>query len=74
MRITPCAALTAALLDWQSHAATASTMNDLRDNARRDDDDNNARAAAVAAPDPLSPADRYGDLFVAVQSARVSLG
>ncbi len=71
MRITPCAALTAALLDWQSHAATASTMNDLRDNARRDDDDNNARAAAVAAADPLSPADRYGELFVAVQSTRV---
>ena len=46
-------------------------MNDLRDNARRDDDENNARAAAVAPADPLGPADRYGELFVAVQSARV---
>ncbi|MCJ0826595.1 alpha,alpha-trehalase TreF [Luteimonas sp. 50] len=46
-------------------------MSDLRDAARRDDDENNARAAAVAAADPLGPADRYGDLFVAVQSARV---
>jgi alpha,alpha-trehalase len=46
-------------------------MNDLRDNAKRDDEENSARVAKVAPADPLSPADRYGELFVAVQSARV---
>ena len=46
-------------------------MNDLRDNAKRDDEENSARVAGVAPADPLSPADRYGGLFVAVQSARV---
>ena len=46
-------------------------MNDLRHGAKHDDDENNARVAAVAPADPLSPADRYGELFVAVQSARV---
>jgi alpha,alpha-trehalase len=46
-------------------------MNDLRDNAKRDSEESSAKVADVAPADPLSPADRYGDLFVAVQSARV---
>jgi alpha,alpha-trehalase len=63
--------LTIAGLGWQVDADPASAMNELRDNAKRDDEQCNARVAEVAAADPLSPADRYGDLFVAVQSARV---
>ena len=39
--------------------------------ARRDEDENAARVAEVAPADPLSPAERYGELFVAVQSGRV---
>src|SRR5690606_40429392 len=39
--------------------------------ARRDEDENAARVAEVAPADPLSPAERYGELFVAVQRGRV---
>ena len=38
---------------------------------RRDAERNAAKLAEVAAPDSLSPADRYQELFVAVQSRRV---
>lgn len=41
------------------------------DAARRDEDENAARVAEVAPADPLSPAERYGELFVAVQSGKV---
>ncbi|HLT43493.1 MAG TPA: alpha,alpha-trehalase TreF [Luteimonas sp.] len=37
----------------------------------RDEPDNAARVADVAPADPLSPAERYGELFVAVQCGRV---
>ena len=39
--------------------------------ARRHAEDNAARVATVAPADTLSPADRYQELFVAVQTARV---
>jgi len=39
--------------------------------AHRDEEQNAARVAEVAPADPLSPAERYGDLFVAVQCGRV---
>ncbi len=42
-----------------------------RHDGRRDADENAARIAGVAPADTLSPADRYKDLFVAVQTARV---
>ena len=42
-----------------------------RHDERRDADENAARIAGVAPADTLSPADRYQELFVAVQTARV---
>src|SRR5512142_1343846 len=39
--------------------------------ARRHAEDNAARVAGVAQADTLSPADRYQELFVAVQTTRV---
>ena len=44
---------------------------DRIDTERRDAEENAAKVASVAPADSLSPADRYQELFVAVQSARV---
>jgi alpha,alpha-trehalase len=41
------------------------------DEARKHADDNATRVASVAPADPLTPADRYQELFVAVQTGRV---
>ena len=43
----------------------------MHEDAHREHEQSAARVARVAPADTLSPARRYGDLFVAVQTARV---
>jgi alpha,alpha-trehalase len=61
------------MLDVLPHPVEAneSRMSDTPENRDAKHEANAARVAEVAPADPLSPARRYGELFVAVQTSRV---